>query len=139
LLFNSPDKNRITHLLFDLSKREKMFIVGGAVRDSLIGKCFNDLDLVVERNAEGIAKKLAKDLGFAFVELSREFGIYRVANPWAVIDISLQRGKSIEEDLKLRDFTINAMAIPVRSLFEDRAYFIDPFLGYVDLKETRVR
>jgi len=116
-----------------------MFIVGGAVRDSLIGKCFNDLDLVVERNPEGIAKKLAKDLGFAFVELSREFGIYRVANPWTVIDISLQRGGSIEEDLKLRDFTINAMAIPVRSLFEDRAYFIDPFLGYVDLKEKRVR
>ncbi len=109
------------------------------MRDSLIGKCFNDLDLVVERNAEEIAKRLAKDLGFAFVELSREFGIYRVANPWAVIDISLQRGKSIEEDLKLRDFTINAMAIPVRSLFEDRAYFIDPFLGYVDLKEKRVR
>ena len=139
MLFSSPDKERITHLLFDLSKTEKMFIVGGAVRDSLIGKCFNDLDLVVERNPEGIAKKLAKDLGFAFVELSREFGIYRVANPWTVIDISLQRGGSIEEDLKLRDFTINAMAIPVRSLFEDRAYFIDPFLGYVDLKEKRVR
>jgi len=139
LLFSSPDKERITHLLFDLSKTEKMFIVGGAVRDSLIGKCFNDLDLVVERNPEGIAKKLAKDLGFAFVELSREFGIYRVANPWTVIDISLQRGGAIEEDLKLRDFTINAMAIPVRSLFEDRAYFIDPFLGYVDLKEKRVR
>ncbi|MCI4454178.1 MAG: CCA tRNA nucleotidyltransferase, partial [Thermodesulfobacterium sp.] len=115
-----------------------MFIVGGAVRDSLIGKCFNDLDLVVERNPEGIAKKLAKDLGFAFVELSREFGIYRVANPWTVIDISLQRGGSIEEDLKLRDFTINAMAIPVRSLFEDKANFIDPFLGYVDLKEKWV-
>jgi len=139
LLFNSLAKERITHLLLNLSKTEKMFIVGGAVRDSLIGKSFNDLDLVVERNAEGIAKKLAKDLGFAFVELSREFGIYRVANPWAVIDISLQRGKSIEEDLKLRDFTINAMAIPVRRLFEDRAYFIDPFLGYVDLKERQVR
>jgi tRNA nucleotidyltransferase/poly(A) polymerase len=139
LLFSSPDKERITHLLFDLSKTEKMFIVGGAVRDSLIGKSFNDLDLVVERNPERIARKLAKDLGFAFVELSREFGIYRVANPWTVIDISLQRGGSIEEDLKLRDFTINAMAIPVRSLFEDRGYFIDPFLGYVDLKEKRVR
>jgi poly(A) polymerase len=116
-----------------------MFIVGGAVRDSLIGRSFTDLDLVVERNPEVIAKKLAKDLGFAFVELSREFGIYRVANPWAVIDVSLQRGGSIEEDLRLRDFTINAMAIPVRSLFEDRSYFIDPFLGYVDLKEKRVR
>jgi len=130
---------KVLNYLFNLSKTEKMFIVGGAVRDILIGKSFNDLDLVVERNAEEIAKKLAKDLGFAFVELSREFGIYRVANPWAVIDISLQQGKSIEEDLKQRDFTINAMAMPVESLFEDRTDIIDPFLGYVDLKEKRVR
>ncbi len=139
LLFNSPDKKRINHLLFNLSKDEKVFLVGGAVRDALIGKPFNDLDLVVARNPEGVAKKLAKDLGFAFVELSQEFGIYRVANPWTIIDISLQRGRSIEEDLKLRDFTINAMAIPVRSLIEGRAYLIDPFLGYVDLKEKLVR
>jgi poly(A) polymerase len=130
---------KVLNYLFNLSKSEKMFIVGGAVRDILIGKSFNDLDLVVERNAEELAKRLAKDLGFTFVELSREFGVYRVANPWAVIDISLQQGETIEEDLKLRDFTINAMAIPVESLFEDRIYFIDPFLGYVDLKEKRVR
>jgi len=130
---------KVLNYLFNLSKTEKMFIVGGAVRDILIGKSFNDLDLVVERNAEEIAKKLAKDLGFTFVELSQEFGIYRVANPWAVIDISLQQGKSIEEDLKQRDFTINAMAMPVESLFEDRTDIIDPFLGYVDLKEKRVR
>ena len=133
------EKGKVLNYLFNLSKTEKMFIVGGAVRDILIGKSFNDLDLVVERNAEEIAKKLAKDLGFTFVELSQEFGIYRVANPWAVIDISLQQGKSIEEDLKQRDFTINAMAMPVESLFEDRTDIIDPFLGYVDLKEKRVR
>ena len=138
LLFNSPDKEKIRQLFFNLSRNEKIFVVGGAVRDALIGKSFNDLDLVVEGNAEGIAKKLAKELGFAFVELSREFGIYRVANPWTIIDISLQRGGSIEEDLKLRDFTINAIAIPVRNLFEDRVYFIDPFLGYLDLKDKRV-
>ena len=130
---------KVLNYLFNLSKTEKMFIVGGAVRDILIGKSFNDLDLVVERNAEEIAKKLAKDLGFTFVELSQEFGIYRVTNSWAVIDISLQQGKSIEEDLKQRDFTINAMAMPVESLFEDRTDIIDPFLGYVDLKEKRVR
>ena len=113
--------------LLNLSKNEKMYVVGGAVRDYLIGKPFNDLDLVVEKNAEEIAKRLAESLGCTFVELSREFGTYRVVNEETVIDISLQQGRTIEEDLKQRDFTINAMAIPVQSLFEERIYLIDPF------------
>jgi len=139
LLFDSPKKGKIKDLLFDLAKAEDIFLVGGAVRDSLIGRAFNDLDLVVKRNSEGIAKEIARQLGFAFVELSREFGIFRVAHPSTIIDIGVQRGSSVEEDLKARDFSMNAMAIPIRSLMEDGAYLIDPFLGYLDLKEGRVR
>jgi putative nucleotidyltransferase with HDIG domain len=98
-----------------LGAEPRAWIVGGAVRDALRGIAVGDLDLALDGDVEGAAKALARASdGFAF-ELSGEFSTWRVAardRSWA-IDVAALRGGSIEADLAARDFSVNAVAVPL--------------------------
>jgi putative nucleotidyltransferase with HDIG domain len=108
------------------------WIVGGAVRDALrgIGE-IADFDLVVEGDVRDAARSLARSAdAFAF-ELSDAFGAWRVvgrSSEWHA-DLSPLRGPSIESDLALRDFTVNAIAEPLCG-----GELIDPLGGVRDLE-----
>ncbi len=91
------------------------FIVGGAVRDILLGKELKDIDIAVKGDAINIAKKFAQEINGSFVLLDKEFGIARIVKNSQFIDISILRGDSIHSDLSERDITINAMAIPLKN------------------------
>jgi len=115
---------------------ERAWVVGGAVRDALLGREVLDVDVVVDGDVEAAARALARasGRGTARFSLSDAFDTWRVVGPghaWQ-IDVTPLRGGAIEADLALRDLTINAMAQPVGG-----GALVDPFGGRADL-EARV-
>ena len=98
-----------------LGDREGVWIVGGAVRDALLGRDVTDVDLVVDGDAGEAACAVARAAPGHPFALSGEFAMWRVQSrdePWHV-DVAPLRGDSIEADLGERDFTINAIALPL--------------------------
>jgi len=119
-----------------LGDAEGVWIVGGAVRDAVLGREVNDLDLAVAGDPAAVAKKIGAALTEHAFELSAEFGTWRVVSPargWQ-IDVTVLRGESIEADLGARDFTIGAVAVAIGSTEP-----IDPFAGLADLADRRLR
>lgn len=118
---------------------QPLFLVGGAVRDSLLGIASHDLDFVAA--AEGIktAYKLGDLLGRpAYVlDKARDVGRVVLADVDTMLDIAVFRGPTLEADLYDRDFTINAMALPAAAQTESS--LIDPWSGQVDLQAQVVR
>jgi poly(A) polymerase len=115
---------------------EDAWIVGGTVRDALLGRPLEDLDVVVTTGSPRAAKELARVAdGHAF-ELSEEFGAWRVVSrdhSWQA-DVTAMRGGSIAADLALRDFTVNAIAVPLAG-----GELIDPHGGEADLDRRLLR
>ena len=94
---------------------ERVWLVGGALRDRLLGRPVDDLDLVVDGDVRAAAERLRKAARGPAFELSDDFGAWRVIaadRSWQA-DLSALRGGSLEADLALRDFTVNAMAEPL--------------------------
>ena len=90
----------------------RAWIVGGTVRDVLLGRETRDLDLAVDRDAMRFARSLADALGGHFVELDGENAVARVVLSDRYVDVAQLRG-TIEQDLLRRDFTIDAMAVAI--------------------------
>ncbi|HET9185695.1 MAG TPA: hypothetical protein VFN82_06075, partial [Solirubrobacterales bacterium] len=113
-----------------------VWIVGGAVRDALLGEEVRDLDLAVAGDPEPPARAIAAELGGHAVELSAEFGTWRVVSRdrgWQVA-LAARRGESIEQDLAARDFTIGAVAVPLHA-----GPALDPHAGLADLEARLLR
>jgi len=116
--------------------RAVAWLVGGAVRDRLLGRATSDYDVVVEGDPQRLARTLARAAhGHAFA-LSEGFGGWRVVardRSWQV-DLLPLAGETIEADLAKRDFTINAIAEPIGG-----GEYVDPFGGLGDLRDGRLR
>jgi poly(A) polymerase len=112
------------------------WLVGGALRDRLLGRPTYDFDVVVEAEAREVAREVARRLSAHPFQLSEGFGAWRVVSRdrRVTVDLLPLVGGSIEADLARRDLTINAMAqaLPDGEL-------IDPFGGLRDLRERRLR
>jgi poly(A) polymerase len=126
----------------------EVYLVGGAVRDLLLGRQPGDLDFTVPRHAEQWAEKLRVITGGTYVELGREEDAARVVLRQGLdVDFSSFRdgADSITEDLEKRDITVNALAVPVHDLLagrcqeQDELPIIDPTNGLVDLEQQRIR
>ncbi|MFI5010464.1 MAG: HD domain-containing protein [Solirubrobacterales bacterium] len=113
------------------------WLVGGALRDRLLGRPTADLDVVIDGDPADAARVLARVCGpAACFALSEEFGAWRVVardGSWQ-IDVERLRGESLEDDLVLRDFTVNAVAEPLQG-----GSPIDPLGGLADIEERRLR
>lgn len=122
----------------------KGYLVGGLLRDLAlkIGSA-KDYDFVVSGMAEEVAGLAADRLGGSFFLLDRLSGAYRavIKRGTAVVtlDFSLMRGPSIEDDLKARDFTVNAMAADLSAFSGGRADVIDPSNGLADALASVLR
>jgi tRNA nucleotidyltransferase/poly(A) polymerase len=117
----------------DVLEDEEAWVVGGAVRDELLGRELVDLDIAC-REPERTARTYAKRSGGAPFQLSERHGAWRVALPdGRTVDFTPLPG-SIEDDLATRDFTINAIARPLAG-----GNPVDPFGGQVDLEARRLR
>jgi poly(A) polymerase len=116
---------------------QRAWLVGGAIRDRLLGRPTLDLDVVVDGDPAAAARAVARAAGrAACFALSEEFGAWRVAprdSCWQ-LDVEPLRGGSLQADLALRDFTVNAIAEPVAG-----GAPIDPLGGLADLSAGRLR
>jgi len=125
-----------------------VYLVGGALRDSLLDRPVLDFDFVVRGDAGSCARRLATRLGARFILLHEDWGVARLV--WrtgdgqgepATLDFAPMQGRSIEEDLSQRDFTVNAMALELTSAraSDPSAAWKDPWGGSDDLREKKIR
>ena len=115
---------------------EAAYMVGGAVRDRLLQRRreYLDLDFVMPQRAVKTARAIASHYKAGFVLLDRERQIARVVFKDATADFAQQEGDTLETDLNRRDFTINAIAYNphTQELF-------DPLQGCADLQQGIIR
>jgi tRNA nucleotidyltransferase/poly(A) polymerase len=106
-------KGHLKHLLPDwIRAGDGAYLVGGCVRDLLIGRKPTDYDLIVLGDAPAHAQRLASKVGGRIIEIGKPaFRVWRVVTGKRIIDVAPATGGSLDRDLRRRDFTINALAI----------------------------
>ena len=115
---------------------EGVWVVGGALRDRLLGRLTDDVDLVTTGDPRAQARAIARAAGGTSFRLSGTHGAWRAIAPdrsWHA-DVMPLEGGGIEEDLARRDFTVNALAEPLAG-----NGLIDPFGGARDLEARLLR
>jgi len=140
-----PDK--LISALLAVAHREKkqFYVVGGTIRDLLLGNQSNDLDITVAEDSSAIVRQLIRELqGGAFVDLcGADDEAARIVWRNIQVDVASFRegAKSIEEDLLLRDFTINSIGVKLEQLVSSQKppELIDPTGGFTDLTLCRLR
>lgn len=112
------------------------YLVGGAVRDALLGRRseYLDLDFILPSGAVKTARAIANRCKAGFVLLDAERQIARVVFQHATADFAQQEGSSLETDLLRRDFTVNAIAYNPHT-----GELIDPLGGCADLQKGLLR
>jgi len=117
----------------------EIFLVGGAIRNTFLRKDVKDLDFVVKKGAITAARNVADRFNGDFYILDKKRGAARalisIRGKKLIIDFTLLNGRSIDDDLNKRDFTINAMAIKVPL----SSKVIDPLNGEGDIKGSILR
>ncbi|MGH2605527.1 MAG: hypothetical protein ACRDG5_02950 [Anaerolineales bacterium] len=123
-----------------LKEAAGVWIVGGGPRDSLLGRAVGDLDFAVEGDARALGRRVADALDAAYYDLDRERGAGRVV--WKdpdgrrrFLDFSGLRSTDLESDLRARDFTANALAVPMAG----PGQVMDPTGGRDDLRRKILR
>lgn len=118
----------------------EVYLVGGAVRDALLGRPIHDLDFVLAGDAIQLARTVADRLGLPFYILDAERGIGRIVvgdEERMTLDFARFRGPDLTADLAGRDFTVNALALPASAT--DLSALIDPLGGRRDLEQRLLR
>jgi len=123
-----------------LAAPNKIWLVGGAVRDLLLGKAVKDLDFVMADGSARLAKKVRKHFEGVSYSLDDERQTARVILHMGepdelIMDFASFIGENLEEDLRQRDFTINSMAIDL----DDLNQVFDPLFGLDDLEAKKLR
>jgi len=121
---------------------KKLYVVGGAVRDAILGKSPKDFDLATDAKPDEVLK-IAKDLGMKTVEVGKSFGVVMVGgHEIATFRKDIGKGRrpssvdytDIEGDVRRRDLTINALFYDI-----DRKEIVDLVGGIADLKKKNIR
>ena len=135
----------ISDVVDALPADQPLYLIGGAVRDLLLGHPIHDLDFGLGADSLAIARKIANKIGAAYYPLDKERGAARLVlihddGTRDILDFARFRGEtdsddvSLEEDLRGRDFTLNAIALDVHT---HKIY--DPLGGAADLRAKELR
>jgi tRNA nucleotidyltransferase (CCA-adding enzyme) len=132
-----------------------VYLVGGPVRDLLLRRALRDLDLVAEAGADAVAALARAAAPDARVTVHGRFGTLHVARADAALDLAAARRESyahdgalpsvepgsLDEDLRRRDFSVNALALPLSAAARARAgdAVVDPTGGAADLSLRSLR
>lgn len=134
--------DKILNKILQNAGNEKLYVIGGWLRDNILKKKNKDLDLIMQSDPAKLSKKLAGKLNGRLVVLDDKNKVYRIvlkSDPdLEYIDIARFKGKDLLSDLKKRDFTINSFALQLTEEL-DLSRIIDPFKGVPDLKKGIVR
>lgn len=124
----------VCRALLEVATNHSCHLVGGAVRDALLGRSWHDIDLLVDGEGARIARRLAEKLGGRLVDLGGEaFASWRIVIHDHAYDLWDRAGASLEAELGRRDLTANAIAVSL-----PEAQLIDPFGGIEDLRGRRL-
>lgn len=131
----SPFVDKVREML----PNQEIYLVGGAVRDMMLNRLSHDLDFALPSNGISTARRVANALKADFMVLDDERDTGRVIvtesdGTRTFLDFATYRGNNLEEDLRARDFTINAIAYDLRA----RA-IIDPLNGASDVRAKIIR
>ena len=124
------------------SRNLGIWLVGGILRDSCLKqkKELVDFDFCVEKETLAVAKEFAKSISSKFIILDKDKESFRVAlkkkGKVYTYDFTSMRGKNLKEDLALRDFSINTLAI---SLSEKKPKLIDHFHARKDIRSKVIK
>ena len=126
----------------------EIYVVGGVVRDLIMGNPLNDIDLMTVGEGIPFARKLADELGIKNIVPFKKFGTAMIPNKEIQIEVATARTEKYEDDsrkpsevvytdlkgdLLRRDFTINAMAMDIRP--DTFGELTDPFGGMADINK----
>jgi len=134
--------------LFAKSKRVKLYLVGGALRDLILKrrKANPDFDFCLKNSAISFGRKLAKELKAGFVVLDEEHPacrlVKKINHQFYTFDFTDFRAPTLENDLRHRDFTINSLGLELEDVFKDKdltGRIIDPYSGRLDLQKKIIR
>ncbi len=127
----------------------EMYVVGGTVRDILMGRVVKDVDVVLSGDPIAVARAFAVEVRGSFVWLHEGDGIpgnkfsptARVVKGAGVVDFTALRGGCLKNDLLSRDFTLNALAMPLSALSGDTVgdMIVDVTTGLDDLRSGTIR
>jgi poly(A) polymerase len=125
--------------LSNLAKGEKipLFLVGGYIRDLLLGMHIKDYDFALPKEVSSFIPIMEKALDFRFFKVGKEETntiTYRTIKSDLSFDLTFFQGQTIEEDLKRRDFTINAIAF---SLLDETFHWAEGALEDIEKKVIR--
>jgi poly(A) polymerase len=128
--------------LASLCKNREAFIVGGAVRDALLGLPINDVDIIFPDDPTELAKNFARQMSGSWFWLDKDRRQSRVVFNTDVnspdFDFAPFRAPTLGQDLLDRDFTVNAMAISLNTDSMQNE-LIDPLCGVDDLRNNVLR
>jgi tRNA nucleotidyltransferase/poly(A) polymerase len=121
------------------------WLIGGSLRDELLGLVVKDVDIAIDGDAEAFSRRLADDVGGAVYSASDAFGTWRVVLASMHIDVAplrvrpgerlpADRAERLVADLRARDLTINALARPLTG-----GDIVDPLGGLADLRARRLK
>ncbi len=147
----------LEHPIFEIlaaiaaDQNTEAYVIGGYVRDLLLGRSSKDIDIVVHGSGIGLAEETARKLGNLHVSVFKNFGTAMFRYKGMEIEFVGARKESyransrkpiveegtIDDDQKRRDFTINALAISLNR--HDYGTLIDPFGGLVHLEQRIIK
>jgi poly(A) polymerase len=153
---NDGERHILGHILkFSQMKKFRLYIVGGFMRDIILGRTKSnpDIDFAIKKDAIKFAAGLAKELKAGFVVLDRANGCARLVKKSQskvyTLDFTDFRGKNLRQDLGKRDFSINTLAVELKAFLEGldsvgrwadfRHLLINPYQGLQDLKLRIIR
>ncbi len=127
-------KDQHLHRVRELKGKADVYLVGGTIRDILLGIVPQDYDFATSGSGIRFARKFGRTIDGSFVLLDREHDEARVVKDEVIYDFVGTGDDGIIADLGRRDFTINAMAINISTL-----EFLDPHQGMRDLEKGMIR
>ncbi len=110
-----------------------IWLCGGTLRDALLGRKWQDLDLAADGSAMELGRAFAHSAGGRHIALDQEHDTCRIVIQGRVVDVAGLRGPDIISDLKARDFTVNAIAVDLKQLLDGHPDLLDPTGGREDL------
>lgn len=140
-IINSDIVKNIQDIL--VQQKTTSYLVGGSIRDALIGNPLQDIDISISCNPLDTGLKIANSLNGKLISLHSPSKLFRIIvnHPNSSLNIDLTQTKGdIKSDLQKRDFTINSLAIPL-SVQNKKAdpIIIDPFNGIEDIRKKTIR